>query len=81
MNTYAYTYKDENNNNLKVQYTKAYSDNTEQIHTFWLPSRIIKNNKFNELHEIVKKRIAKDQKLKVKELTLIYYTGEFLWEI
>lgn len=78
MNTYVYTYKDENNNNLKVQYTKAYySDNPEQIHTFWLPSRIVKNNKFNELHEIVKKRIAKDQNLKIKELTLIYYTGEF----
>ncbi len=81
MNTYVYTYKDENNNNLKVQYTKAYySDNPEpeQIHTFWLPSRIVKNNKFNELHEIIKKRIVKDQKLKVKELILIYYTGEFL---
>ena len=80
MNTYVYTYKDENNNNLKVQYTKAYySDNPEQIHTFWLPSRIVKNklDKMKDLvYDVDKIDKAKDKQQEViNQMVKLYNEG------
>lgn len=66
-----YTYTDENNNNLRVEYILDING-TQKIKKFWVPSRLLRFGKWKELYDIIFKKIIKDNKLNPKDVGLVY---------